>query len=164
MREPSASAEAAAEVLDRLGARWALAGALAALEYRSTPRLTTDADILVARVPGLAEAFEAAGYDVTRVADGDEPPHLLVVRGHGGRVDIMIATVEYQEVALERAVDHVLTVEDVIIHKLIGWRPRDRDDIASILDTGLDLDLDYIHEWAAAWQVDDRWEQARRRT
>lgn len=38
--------------------------------------------------------------------------------------------------ALERAVDHVLTAEDVIIHKLIAWRPRDRDDIAAILDAG----------------------------
>ena len=65
MREPSASAAAAAEILDRLGVRWALIGALAALRYRATPRLTTDADILSERVDGLIEAFEESGYRVT---------------------------------------------------------------------------------------------------
>ena len=42
--------------------------------------------------------------------------------------------VEYQRVALRRSVDHVLTAEDVIVHKLIAWRLRDRDDIRSILE------------------------------
>ncbi len=54
----------------------------------------------------------------------------------------------------------MLTPEDVIVHKLIAWRPRDRDDIASILDAGLALDVTYIEHWASEWEVLDRWRAA----
>lgn len=161
MREPSDSVAAAAEILDRLGGRWAVIGALAALEYRVTPRVTTDADILADPRPGLSEAFRAAGYETRSVADEGEEPYLLVVRGHGHRIDILLSTLEYQDVALDRAQDNVITVEDVIIHKLIAWRPRDRDDIASILEAGHHLDVGYIEHWAGEWGVLDRWQQAR---
>jgi hypothetical protein len=160
VREPSDSAAAAAEILEASGARWALIGALAALRYRATPRLTVDVDFLADAEPEVADAFRQAGYDVREVADPDEPPHLLVVRGHGDVIDVLLATVEYQQVALERAIDHVLTVEDVLIHKLIAWRPRDRNDIASILETGPTLDEAYLEHWVAAWQVEERWRQA----
>ena len=73
---------------------------------------------------------------------------------------LTVAIVDYQSVALDRATDHVLTAEDVIVHKLIAWRPRDRNDIASILDTGIELDDEYIRHWASEWDVADRWEQA----
>jgi hypothetical protein len=134
---------------------------LAALRYRATPRLTTDADFLADDVDGLDDAFRAAGYRVNAVGDPEGPRHLLVVRGHGDQIDVLLPVVEYQDIALERAQDHVITAEDVIIHKLIAWRPRDRNDIASILETGVDLDADYIRGWANQWQVLDRWEEAR---
>lgn len=162
MREPSDSADSAAEILDRLGLRWALIGALAAIRYRATPRMTTDADLLVERLDGVAERFAAAGYEVEVFADADEEPHLLTARGRGDRIDLLAALVEYQGIALDRAIDHVITVEDVIVHKLIAWRPRDRDDIASILEAGHDLDEAYIERWAGEWDALDRWQEARR--
>jgi hypothetical protein len=163
VREPSDSAAAAAEVLDVLGVRWALMGALAAAAYRRTPRLTTDADLLVEQAPGVAEAFVARGYEVR--AAGDEPatPDMLLVRGNGARIDVLFATVDYLRGALDRAVDGVITAEDVIVQKLIAWRARDRDDVASIMEAGHRLDLDYIDRWAAEWGVADRWAQARAR-
>jgi len=161
VREPWDSAASAAEILNGLGGRWALIGALAALRYRVTPRLTTDADILADPVDGLAQAFEAAGYTVTTIASPGEEPHLLVIRGHGDQIDVLLTAVEYQDVALSRAVDHVISAEDVIIHKLIAWRPRDRNDIASILESARPLDEDYIERWARAWDVLDRWGEAR---
>src|SRR3954469_16981316 len=144
VREPSASARTAAEILDGIGAQWAYVGAFAALRYRDTPRLTTDVDVLVAPVDGLVEAFEAAGYEVTVIADAGDPPHLVLVRGLGDQIDLMLPAVAYQRVALDRAIDNVITAEDVIVHKLIAWRPRDRNDILSILDTGHPLDDAYI--------------------
>lgn len=48
------------------------------------------------------------------------------------------------------------------MHKLIAWRPRDRDDIASILEAGHVLDEQFIERWAGEWDVLDRWDQARR--
>jgi hypothetical protein len=161
VREPSDSAARAAEVFERADVPWALVGALAALRYRATPRITVDADFLARYDPRIVDAFRADGYEVTEVAEPGEPPHLLVVRGHGDVIDVLLAVVEYQEVALARAVDHVLSIEDVLIHKLIAWRPRDRNDIASILETDPDLDHVYLDEWVTAWEVEERWQEAR---
>jgi hypothetical protein len=72
------------------------------LRYRRTPRLTTDVDIVVASVEGMVEAFEGAGYDVTVVADEGEPPHLVLVRGHGDRIDLMLPAVAAEGVAYRR--------------------------------------------------------------
>jgi len=55
----------------------------------------------------------------------------------------------------------VITVEDVLVHKLIAWRARDRNDIASILETAPKLDETYIEHWATEWDVLDRWYEAR---
>ncbi len=161
MREPADSAEAAAAILERVGGRWAFIGAIAALRYRATPRLTTDVDILAEPAGDLTAAFRSEGYAVQEFAEPGEPPHVLAVRGHGDQIDVLIALVEYQRVALARAVDHVITAEDVIVHKLIAWRPRDRNDVASILEARVDLDHDYIAHWAAEWNVSDRWATAK---
>ena len=83
------------------------------------------------------------------------------MRGRGDQIDVLITSIEYQDVALSRAVEHVISVDDVIIHKLIAWRPRDRNDIASILQAAHPLDEAYIEHWARAWEVLERWEQAR---
>ena len=53
------------------------------------------------------------------------------------------------------------TVEDVIIHKLIAGRPRDMDDIQSILSTGHEIDEAFILENAQQWEAVDRWEKVR---
>ncbi|HLN17662.1 MAG TPA: hypothetical protein VK277_13040 [Acidimicrobiales bacterium] len=161
VREPSDSADAAGEILERLGARWAIIGGLAALRYRSTSRLTVDADILTEWRPDLVKAFEDAGYVVTATADPAQPPHLLHVRGQGDLIDLLLASLDFQQVALDRAVDHLITVEDLIVFKLTAWRPRDRQDISSILDSEPQLDEAYIGHWVSTWDVLDRWVEAR---
>jgi len=134
---------------------------LAANRYRAEERFTTDVDLLADRHPRIAEALEVAGYDVVVVRSPGEEPHLLRLTRGQEQVDILLPVVAYQEVALARSVDHVLTAEDVIVHKLLAWRPRDRDDIRSILEAGVPLDGDYVTHWADEWQVADRWQQAR---
>ena len=138
-------------------------GALAASRYRRSPRVTTDADLLVEPAIGVAEAFSAAGYDVRAVGDDPAAPDMLLVRGKGDQIDVLFATVDYIEDALDRSVDHVLAVEDVIVQKLIAWRPRDRNDIADILDAGQLLDDEYIARLAMEWDVADRWTEAQAR-
>jgi hypothetical protein len=96
-----------------------------------------------------------------RVLEDEGEPHLIRARRSDGQVDFIVATTEYQRTAIERARDHVLTVEDVFIHKLIAWRSRDQDDINSILSTGLAFDEDYGNYWAREWGVEDRWHEAR---
>ncbi len=58
-------------------------------------------------------------------------------------------------------VDGVLTVEDVIIHKLIAGRPRDIDDIQSILSTDQEINESLVLENAQQWGVVDRWVEVR---
>jgi hypothetical protein len=162
--DPSAYSAPFAERLRALGVRPVLIGALAALRYRATPRFTTDADYLASSVAGLAEAMTAEGFDVRALTQpGDDEPYAVFIRGHGLKVDVLRAETAFQRTALERAVDGVITAEDVIVFKLVAWRPRDQDDIASILEAGHDLDTAYIERWAAEWQVTDRWDEARRR-
>ena len=51
----------------------------------------------------------------------------------------------------------VLTVEDVIVHKLIAGRYRHLADIEEILETKPSLEEPYIERWAEFWEVLDRW-------
>jgi len=146
-------------LLDRLGVPWTLIGAIAAARYRAEYRPTTDVDFLVEPHPGIVPGLIDAGFDVRVLQDQGEQ-HLIRARRTDGLVDLIIAGTPYQSLAIERAVDHVLTVEDVLVHKLIAWRPRDRDDVRSILSTGLAFDEAYVEHWAREWGVEDRWREA----
>jgi hypothetical protein len=164
--EPQSSdfSSRAAETLRELGVEPVTIGARAALRYRATPRATIDVDYLIPRdVPGIAEAFRAQGLEVRSVMNDDGEAYLYLIKGSGDvLIDIVIADTEYQAQAYRRAVDGYLTVEDVIVHKLIAWRPRDQDDIRSILAASPPMDQTYIARWAQAWSVIDRWDDARR--
>lgn len=158
---PSAWLASVVEIVRRITDRWAKAGALAAIEYRLVPRPTFDADLVVAWDPRIGPALESAGYTLRLIAAPGELPHLIIARKGEERVDLMFPTVDYQEVALARAVaKHLLTVEDVLVHKLIAWRPRDIDDVASILAKGHSLDREYIERWAEEFDVLHHWREA----
>ncbi len=164
------------KLLDGLSIRWALAGGLAANRYRRSPRNTDDVDLLLADAgPGsdaLISALAAAGWSVHRAdPDGD----LLRARhSELGPVDLLIAGTRYQQEALRRALVDAetvpgagtvpaLTVEDVIVHKLIAGRYRDLADIEDILESEHALEEDYIERWAEFWEVLDRWRLLRTR-
>ena len=149
--------------LAELGCEPVLIGALAALKYRSTPRFTTDVDFLVRSLDGVADAFRADGYDVQVMAEPGEQPYVVFIRGRGAKVDALVVETEYQAVAHTRAIGGILTIEDVLIHKLIAWRAKDQDDIASILATRPELDGVYIDRWVGEWEVDERWAESRQR-
>lgn len=163
MQEPSDYCEPFAEHLRELGLRPVLAGALAAQRYRGNVRFTTDVDFFVSNFGAVADALRGEGYEVRAMAEPGGEPYLLFVRGKGVKVDLLLASTEYHEEAMRRAVDNVLTIEDVIVQKLLAGRPRDRDDIDSIMATGPDLDADYIQRWTQVWEVEERWSEVRTR-
>jgi hypothetical protein len=163
---------ALAALLQELGIRWALMGALAANRYRASPRLTQDVDLLLADVgPGLGRleaAAREAGWAVRRA----DPEGELIRLRHSelGIADLVIAGTDYQQQALRRAHEEsigegesvfVLSPEDVIVHKLIAGRTQDLADIEAILAAGIPLDERYIERWAAFWEVSDRWRALR---
>lgn len=157
MPEPS---DYLAEFRDRLvamGLEPVVIGAMAAIRYRLEPRTTADVDFLVLHLAGVDAALIADGYEVRLLAEPGQEPYAAFIRREGVQVDLIRAETSYQREALSRAIDGFLSPEDVIVHKLIAWRPRDRDDIESILATGRPLDVAYIDRWATAWDVLDRW-------
>jgi hypothetical protein len=153
--------DAVTSLLDRLDMTWAVAGALAAMAYRADERPTTDVDLLAAPDDRLVAALVDEGFDA-RLFEEDGEPYLVRANRGDCLVDILFPVTEYQRVALARATDHVLSVEDVIVHKLIAWRQRDRADVDSILSTDVAVDESYVEQWAVVWGVQERWAEARR--
>lgn len=142
VREPSDYWVEFAETLRDRGFAPVLIGGLAALRYRDKPRLTTDVDFLTLSLDGLAASVEADGYSVRAMTDPSESePYVIFIRGNGEQVDVMRVQTAFQESAYERAVDGVITAEDVIVFKLLAWRSRDRDDISSIPRLGARLTI-----------------------
>ncbi|MFI0526979.1 MAG: hypothetical protein ACH37H_12760, partial [Ilumatobacteraceae bacterium] len=97
------------------------------------------------------------------MAEPGGEPYVVFIRGKGVAVDALLVETDYQAAAHRRAVNRLLTVEDVIVHKLIAWRAKDQDDIASILAAAPLLDAAYIQRWATEWQVSDRWAESKQR-
>lgn len=162
--EPSTYSDRFADRFRSLGIEAVLIGALAAIRHRATARFTTDVDFLARSLVGVAEAMTADGYETkTLTQPGESEPYAVFIRGHGVKVDVLRAETDFQVSAIERAVDGVITAEDVIVFKLVAWRPRDQDDVASILEAGEPLDAAYVERWAAEWNVLDRWAEALRR-
>ncbi len=66
---------------------------------------------------------------------------LPVKSATGPRVDFIFALLPYEEQAISRAVKHnigghtvnICAVEDLIIHKIISERPKDREDVRQIM-------------------------------
>jgi hypothetical protein len=156
------SADDLRQLLADSGISTVVIGAHAANRYRLEVRSTIDLDLLATTLDGAAEALRAAGCEVRSVAD-DGVEYLICARIGSARVDVLLAETEYQRLAHDRAIDGVLTVEDVIVHKLIAGRPRDLDDIESILAAGVEFDESYVVEHSTEWGVDDRWRALRDR-
>jgi hypothetical protein len=144
--------------IEALGASWALAGAWATFRYRAEDRITTDADFLVSWVSGLEEAVRDLGWETKAARDPGEPPHLIRARRGEERVDLLIALTDYQQEALRRAEGNVLSLEDVLVHKIIAWRLRDRDDIDEMLRLEHDIDWDYVRTWVEHFGFEERLE------
>ncbi len=166
--------DALAETLESLAIRWVLIGALAANRYRASPRLTQDVDLLLADTGAGLDSLEAAltraGWSVRRAsAEGDL---LRLQHAEFGTADLLIAGTDYQHQALQRsrrerlstgADIRVLTVEDVIIHKLIAGRSQDIADIEAIVAGGIALDTRYLDKWLEFWALKDGWNGLQRR-
>lgn len=165
-------------VLEELSIRYAAIGGVARNAW-GTARATTDIDFdLVVDPPQLEQAlsrFHAAGFLADQVhgpADrSDALPDSIFLRTgtpDGVRIDLLLAKTPFQVQAVERAVElavfgepcRVITAEDLVIYKLVAFRPRDRLDIEDVLDVQRrkrPIDIAHIDHWAAEWGVTDRW-------
>jgi hypothetical protein len=123
------------------------------------PRLTEDIDIKVdvpepawsSFVDGLSRRFTLlVGDALAFVRDTLVVP---VSTRTGVRVDLVMAALPYERAAIARAASvavgersvKISTAEDLILHKIISDRPRDRDDVEGVIvRQGPKLDRTYL--------------------
>ncbi len=160
MRSPLAKAIAAlAAVLERLGVRWYLFGAQAALLYGAA-RLTADVDVTVdlgdRQTALLVEALEKGGFRL-RVRDvGGFVATTRVVpvlhRPSGMPIDLVLAGPGLEDLFFKRRrwriVDGVrvpvASPEDIIVMKVLAGRGKDEDDVVAILAARPKLNADLV--------------------
>lgn len=151
-----------ASFLDEQAIPYAIIGGLA-VQYWGEPRTTRDVDIVVLVAPDRIDSFLAAAVNRYKprlqdaIAFAQENRVLLIWGEDETPVDIALGLPGYEEEAIRRAATvsiggrrniRLISREDLIIHKCIAGRPRDREDIERVLvRQQLTVDLDYIRQW-----------------
>ena len=115
--------------------------------YWGRPRLTQDVDVKIAAAESTWVELVANLRKQFSLLVGDALAFLretrvipLETRG-GVHVDLVLAGLPYEEEAIRRAVSmdiggkaiRICTAEDLIIHKIISDRIRDRDDVEGVI-------------------------------
>lgn len=136
-----------AKLLEQHAIPYAIIGGLANLVW-GTPRLTRDVDVTI-NLPDpklghvlqcLAPVFRARIKDAAEFALQSRV--LLLEHAPSGiPVDVVLATLPYEEQAIARGrpitlsggVVQVCRAEDLILHKIVSDRTRDREDIRGII-------------------------------
>jgi len=137
-------------------------GGQAVLLY-GVPRMTKDIDITLGMdIGGLDKVLEAVKNIGLRVLPGDfrgfveQTSVLPTLDGTTGiRVDLIFSFTPYERQAIARAKTVALletgvtfaSVEDVVIHKIFAGRPRDLEDVRSMIIKNPHFDVKYVRTW-----------------
>ena len=151
-----------AAALKKAGIGYMVIGGQAVLLY-GEPRLTKDIDITLSvdtdRLPDIMRLVR-----ILRLrALADDPEKLAretkvfpaVQDSTGVRVDFIFSSSEFEKVAISRARRTRLgrhyvmfaSLEDLLIHKIVAGRPRDIEDVKSVLLKNRQYDRGYVEDW-----------------
>jgi hypothetical protein len=176
MKDIASSLHDLVALFERLEIPYAVMGGLAVRVY-GIPRPTFDVDFTAAvgrdRLPALYERLKDIGYTVSeefakgwvdKVAEMPIVKTKLFVEGRSIDVDIFLAESPYQQELLARRRSEeldgvpvwIVSPEDLVLLKLISYRPRDVADIGDVLFTQGQLDETYLRHWAATLGVSAR--------
>jgi predicted nucleotidyltransferase len=149
-------------VLTKHAIPYMIIGGQAVLLY-GNPRLTKDVDVtLDLNVDSLNKAISVINEIGLKVIPENyeefvRDTMVLPVRDEKTsiRVDLIFSFTPYEKEAIQRAqkvrlggVDVTFAApEDVIIHKIFAGRPRDLEDVSSILAKQPNVDREYIRKW-----------------
>jgi len=153
--------ERLAQALSQAGIPYMIIGGQAVLLY-GDPRLTRDIDVTlgvdvdqqaqivaVAKNMGLTPLVTPETFTTeTMVLPCHDP-------ASGIRIDFIFSFTPYERQAIDRAVPvsirdtkvRFASAEDLIVHKMLAGRPRDHEDVTSVLLKQRQLDLTYIRHW-----------------
>lgn len=150
------------DFLKKQGVPYMVIGGIGNLVW-GEPRLTVDIDITIQMSPAKEWDFiKEIGSRFRILVDNPEDfvkktKVLPVEITEGIKGDIIFAGLDYEKMAIERAVEveisknnrvRVCTAEDLIIHKAISEREKDWQDIEGILlRRGALLDKKYLDKW-----------------
>ncbi len=139
-------------------------GGQAVLIY-GEPRLTRDIDVTLGvgpeRLADLLAFAEASGWRVLIEGSTEFVQRTMVLPladpGSGIRIDFIFSYSPYEQQALERvrrvqvgkAAVRFAAAEDLIVHKIVAGRPRDLEDVRSVLLKNPGIDHGYIRHWLA---------------
>ncbi len=153
--------------LDRRGIPYMLIGGQAVLLY-GEPRLTRDVDVTLGVGPEklsvILDLVAESRWQVLTDSPADFVAKTLVLpcmdADSGIRVDLIFSFSPYERQAIGRArVVHVAgasvryaAVEDLIIHKIVAGRPRDLEDVRSVLLKNPQLDVQYVRRWLGEFE------------
>lgn len=159
------------DVLDRSGVPYALGGAIA-MNYHREPRSTMDIDINVFLPPKQREDVLDQLGDLMGL-DAEARARLVDAVGRDGQVralwgsthvDLFFANTELHESMAERVERRpfgdreapVLSIEDLLICKVLFDRPKDWVDIEAVAaHDGDQLDVAYLASWLRRALADD---------
>jgi predicted nucleotidyltransferase len=151
----------ATALLEELGLRYAVVGGLAVGVW-GVSRSTDDVDIFVelpvARRTALRRALVTKGFHVPAMTE--ELAEFGVFRSRSGEetfLDLFDAVGPLGEAVISRRRQVRLgrkrlwfvAPEDLVVLKAFSERERDFEDLAALLATKQDLDLNYVQKWAA---------------
>ncbi|MDH4273236.1 MAG: nucleotidyltransferase [Candidatus Aminicenantes bacterium] len=154
--------------LDKYHIPYMVIGGQAVLLY-GEPRLTKDIDITLGigvdrlgDMRGLVDRLSLKYLTADVEAFVRDTMVLPVIEEKSGiRVDFIFSFSPYEKQAIERARDipfgktavKFAALEDVIIHKMIAGRPRDIEDVQSVLLKNPRYDSHYIEKWLAEFDA-----------
>lgn len=133
-------------------------------------RFTRDIDFTITFKPHQFNKFknklDESEYEIDFIDfnSSDQYPDFMRLKINNILVDLLIAQIDFQEEIISRAIEFkllnknikVASPEDMIIMKLLADRPRDREDILSIINHHKNLDKQYLQKWSNYWEISEK--------
>jgi hypothetical protein len=150
-----------------------------AVSFLGRPRLTEDVDaMLLLSIEDIPHFLEAASAEqinprIQNAAEFAKRNRVLLLQHSPTEtnIDVSLGVLPFEKETVERRIVqftptlsvHLPTPEDLIIMKAIAHRPKDLEDIRTIVDKQSELDSERIEYWVKSFgevlEIPDLWQQ-----